>query len=604
MATKRRRGRLPARDRLVPAAYAVLPLLIVAFVLPSALRPPPDVTQSGAQYSPDAPPNAKAQTIIKTQEQPGSSTAGQEGASPTPTPTPPAPTPTPSSGPRASTVGCAPGNPPMQWDSVYSVPCEPAFIGNNGGATGQGVTANQINVVVSFYGQQQTDGIINDTSARSSDQLRTLNDIQKYLNAHAMLYNRKIQLYYATEGGATADETTQRSDTVQAISKYHPIAAMVEGTPPEIDEYTKAHVLSDQWLSMTEDYIQKEAPYAWAQNGPTISAQMASEWICKQVKGYPPIKTATTGLATYNPKAPRKFGAIEPDLAHFESGPTLLAGLKTCGVQPLDQTVGIDNASDIQQALLKAQREGVTSMILNIDLVDAMVIMAQAKSIGYYPEWITTGYGGFDEDAYLVRDVPSDEISNTFGLFLTEINRAPADNECYKAVASVDPGFTAHALYCHIYWEMISHLVSAIELTGPKLNAQRLTQTYRTLPALTPSPADNWADLGDYADPGRRTWTNAAGVYWWDPKRIDADGGTGTYDYADCAARFRPGQFPIHPAHIYTSSGFVTGRTFGSSCQPQGTAKSRAVPVTLTQPQPGLPASTTRTTRSSRRRRR
>ena len=553
----------------MPVAYAIVPLLVVVFVLPSALRPPPDTTQSASQYSPDAPPNAKAQTLIKTKLQPGSATAGQEGSGTTSTTAPPVTR--PAGGPRASQYGCAPGNPPRQWDSVYSVPCQPAFVGNNGGATGEGVTATQVNVIVSFYGQQQTDGIINDTSAKSSDQLRTLNDIQKYLNAHAQLYNRRLQLYYASESSATAEESAQRSDTVNAISKYHPIAAMVEGTPPEIDEYTKAHVLTDQWLATTEDFLRAQAPYAWAQNGPTGDAALAAEWICKQVKGYAPIATASTGVATYDRKALRKFGAIEPDLPHFESGPTLLAGLKTCGVQPLDQTVGIDNAADIQNALLKAQSEGVTSMILNIDLVDAIVIMSQAKAIGYHPEWITTGYGGFDEDAYLVRNTPADEIRNTFGLFLTEINRAPADNECYKAVASVDPGFVAHALYCHLYWEMIGHVVAAMQLTGPNLNSKRLTETYERLPRLLPSPETNWANLGDYADAkNRRSWTNAAGVYWWDPNRIDADAGTGTYAYADCAARYLPGQFPMRPAHIFTSSGFVTGPTFGSKCQPGG----------------------------------
>lgn len=566
MAAKAKRRSI--RERLVPTSYAIVPFLVVAFVLPSALRPPPDVTQSGSQYSPDAPPNAKSQTLIKTQLQPGSNTAGQDGASPPPPP-PPLPTPSESQRPAASQYGCAPGNPPMQWDSVYSVPCQAAFVGNNGGATGAGVTATQINVVVSFFGQQQTDGIINDSSARSSDQLRTLNDIQKYLNAHAELYNRKLQLYYATESSATAQESSQRSDTVNAISKYHPIAAMIEGTPPEIDEYTKAHVLTDQWLSMTEDFLQTQAPYAWAQNGPTISAELASEWICKQLKGLPPIATASTGNAGYDPKAPRKFGALEPNLAHFNSGPTLLAGLKTCGIQPLDQTVGIDMANEIQSALLKAKNEGVTSMIVNMDLVDQIIIESQAESIGYRPEWITTGYGGFDEDAYLVRDTPDVQIRNSFGLFDTEINRAPAQNECYKAVASVDPGFVAHALYCHLYWEMISHVVAAMQLTGPKLDAKRLTETYETLPRLKPSPATNWANLGDYADPKhRRTWANAAGVWWWDSTHVDADGSVGTYAYADCGARFLSGQFPSRPAHLHTRTGYVTGMTFGSACRP------------------------------------
>lgn len=564
------KARRKLTDRMVPAVYAAVPLLIVAFVLPSALRPPPQTTQSGAEYSPDASPNSKAQTITKTQFQPGSSTAGQQGGAAKPPPPPPPPPPTHQGTPGGSGYGCAPGNPPMQWPSVYAVPCEPAFTGNNGGSTnpGGGVTSTQINAVVSFFGQQQTDGIIDDTSAQSSQQLRTLNDIQKYFNVHAMMFNRKLQLYYATEASATDQESSQRSDVDNAISKYHPVAAMVEGTPPEIDEYTKNHVVTDHWETLTEPFIESEAPYAWGQNGPTDDAKLAAEWICKQVKGLPPISGVTTGLATYNPKAPRKFGSIEGNLADFNTGPTLIAGLKTCGVDSLDQGVGIDNPSDIQNALLKDQNSGVTSIVLNIDLVDDLVIMAQAKSINYFPEWLTTGWGGFDQDAYLMRDGPADELVHTFGLSTTEINKAPSDMECYKAVASVDSGFVAHPLYCHIYWEMLSHLVDAIELNGPHLTGASLARTYSTIPNVTISPANDWAIIGGYSDPHRRSWADAASVYWWDANDVDADGGTGTYAYGDCAARFMGGTIPSHPAHIFTRTGFVTGMTFGHKCTP------------------------------------
>lgn len=559
---------------MMPAVYAAVPLLVVAFVLPSALRPPPQTTQSGSAYSPDAPPNSKAQTITKTQFQPGSSTAGQEGG--TPTPPPPPPPPPAGNGPKASAYGCAKGNPPLQWPSVYAVPCEPAFTGNNGGATDPngGVTATQINVIVSFFGQQQTDGIINDTSAQSSQQLRTLNDMQKYFNAHAMMYNRKIQLYYATEASATDQEISQRSDADNAMSKYHPIAALVEGTPPEIDEFTKHHVVSDHWETFEEKFLESEAPYAWGQNGPTDDAKLGAEWICKQLKGYPPIHGATTGLATFNPKAPRKFGSIEGNLAYFNTGPTLLAGLKTCNVSSLDQAVGIDNSADIQNALLKDQSNGVTSIILNIDLVDDLVIMAQADSIGYDPEWITDGWGGFDQDAYLMRDGPADQLVHTFGLSTTEINKAPNDMECYNAVASVDSGFVAHPLYCHIYWEMLSHLVDAIELNGPHLTGPSLARTYSTLPNVPSSPANDWAMIGNYSDPHRRSWADAATVYWWDANHIDADGGTGTYAYGDCAKRYFAGTFPTRPAHIFTSTGYVTGPTFGHHCIPPSSAGS------------------------------
>ena len=48
MARSKRSGRTTALNRLLPASYGVVALLVVAFVLPSALRPPPDTTQSAS----------------------------------------------------------------------------------------------------------------------------------------------------------------------------------------------------------------------------------------------------------------------------------------------------------------------------------------------------------------------------------------------------------------------------------------------------------------------------------------------------------------------------------------------------------------------------
>ena len=556
-------------NRLLPPGYAALALLVVAFLLPSALRPPPDTTQSGTEYSPDAPPNSKAQSLIKTQFQPGSNTAGQEGAA-TPTPTPSvtqlvASPPPPKTG--ATTVVCATNwSPPRQWDSVYAPPCQAAFVGNNGGNLQPGITTTQFNVVVSFYGQQQTDGIINDASAQSSAQLRTLNDIQKYFNAHAMTYNRKLQLYYATEASATDQETNQRSDVTNAISKYHPIAAEIEGSAPEIDEYTKNHVTTESWLSPIESFYQRQKPYAWSQISPTSAAKLTAEWICKQVKGHPPVAGVRSGNATFDPKKNRTWGSMEIPLAWANSGPTLLAGLKTCGVQPIDQAPGVDMVQEIQQALIKLKNQDVSSVILNTDIVDAMLFEIQAQQIGYYPEWITTGWGGLDQDAYLTRDVPVDELSHTFGLNIGEVNLDPKDMECYRAVASVDAGYVAHPLYCHLYWEMISHVVTAVQLNGPHLTRESLARTFVDLPAVQNTPRERWALVGNFLDPSRRAWPDAANVYWWDPNHLDADGSAGTYAYADCGQRYSEGQFPSRPAHIFTAGGYVTGRTFYGKC--------------------------------------
>jgi len=576
VAGSRRSGRARALNRYLPASYGVLALLVVAFVLPSALRPPPDTTQSGTEYSPDAPPNAKAQSLIKTQFQPGSNTAGQDGAGlPTPPPTPSASPPPPEK--QRPGLQCATNwNPWRQWDSVYAPPCLPAFIGDNGGALEPGITSTQWNMVVSFYGQQQTDGWINDASAKGSNQLRTLNDIQKYFNSHAMMYGRKLALAYATEASATADESTQRSDVTDAIGKYHPIAAQVEGSEAEINEWSKNKVVNDSWLSPIESVYQRNKPWSWSQTSPTFAARLTAEWVCKQLKGYKPIPGVRSGQATWDPNKPRTWGSLEIALAWGNSGPTLLKGLKTCGIEPLDQAPGVDMAQEIQQALLKLQSENVSSVILNTDIVDAMAVEIQAEGIGYYPEWITTGWGGLDQDAYLTRDVPVEELGHTFGLTIAEVNLDEKDMECYKAVALVDPGYEAHPLYCHIYWEMISHAVAAVELAGPHLTRAALAKAYVELPTVGTSHRERWAFTGDYTDPSRRSFPNAANVYWWDPNHVDADKSMGTYAYADCGQRYTEGHFPTGPAHIFTKTGYVTGPTFYSKCTPPSWSSGRS----------------------------
>src|SRR5204862_1436013 len=107
-------------ERWAPLVYGIVPTLIVAFALPSALRPPPDTASAGSQYSPDAPPDAKADTIVKTVQQQGSLTAGQAllptpsaSAAPSAVATPSAlPSAAPTSAApthRASRAGCFPG---------------------------------------------------------------------------------------------------------------------------------------------------------------------------------------------------------------------------------------------------------------------------------------------------------------------------------------------------------------------------------------------------------------------------------------------------------------------------------------------------------------
>jgi hypothetical protein len=131
---------------------------------------------------------------------------------------------------------------------------------------------------------------------------------------------------------------------------------------------------------------------------------------------------------------------------------------------------------------------------------------------------------------------------------------------------------------------MISHAVAAVQLNGPRLTRESLAKSYLELPPVGNSLRERWAMVGDYNDPGRRSWPKAASVYWWDPDHVDADGSLGTYAYADCGQRFIHGQFPSRRAHIYTKTGYVNGPTFYSKCIPPGSAQAASAPAPLQRP--------------------
>src|SRR3712207_2497653 len=62
-------------ERSVAAAYLVVATALIAAVLPSVLRPPPDQPNASAEFSPDAPPSDQ-DALVATINRATSATAG------------------------------------------------------------------------------------------------------------------------------------------------------------------------------------------------------------------------------------------------------------------------------------------------------------------------------------------------------------------------------------------------------------------------------------------------------------------------------------------------------------------------------------------------
>src|SRR5437867_957482 len=63
-------------SHIAPIAFALIAMLGVILLLPSALRPPPDRANQSAELSPDAPPDQFQSSIIQALGRGSTSTAG------------------------------------------------------------------------------------------------------------------------------------------------------------------------------------------------------------------------------------------------------------------------------------------------------------------------------------------------------------------------------------------------------------------------------------------------------------------------------------------------------------------------------------------------
>lgn len=551
----------------LPATYAAVPLLVVAFVLPSALRPPPDSANQGSAYSPDAPPDKHADAIIRSVQQAGSATAGNPGKpQPTTPATPPAALvgPRASDPPRGSRAGCYPGTPPVQLESVYSVPCQPAFAGDNGGATGTGVTRTDITIVIMDRNDYMPEGPIDDSTATGNDSIRTYNDMRKYLNVHSEFYGRQLRFFSAQERTST-NPTDQRADAVNAVEKFHPLAVAAGGWTAELNELSKRKVVNFNYAGVSNAFLRKQAPFSWEAVAGEDTARIGGEWVCKQLKGRPPIAGVSTGDTLYDPKKPRVFGLVsisDPDL-EGDAHPIERDQLSTCGITPaVDAETGIADANGAAAVLVKMKNAGVTSVIFHHDLADLLLFMQAADSIGYKPEWIADGIGGMDSSPTFGRAYSRTQRSHLFGLTLLDIPRDPRLSECFRAIRSVDPGYTPTAQICHAMWEPLVHLAGAIQENGPRLNSVSLAAAIPRLPHRDPDPKRWWAMSGGYGTPGKFSFADSASVWWWSDDVTDPDGQPGGYLYADCGHRYKLGTFPSRAPHIYQQAHTASGGAF------------------------------------------
>ena len=587
-------------QRLGPLSLLLVPALLAAFVLPSALNvnqsnPSPTLEYAPVPASDENPPptpgNLDTLALASTTglKSPGNGPGdggggggGDESAL--------IPPPLPELVKRVASSKTCVGTPPRQTEDPYSPPCVATFKGNNGGATHVGVTKDEVKVLFYFkaynlgepgtywdLGRPATAGKVD------PDVIASLRVWQQYFNQRFQAYGRFVRfIAYSGTGG---DAESRRSDAAKNWDEIKPFATVIHApnAEPYMEEMARHQVLNftgglDGGEYISADAYKEVRPHGWGSYASSeLKAKIYASYVCRQLAG----KAPTFGQV---PGATRKFGlwfstdVDFPEIGRFgEQVKQLL--LDTCNVDAIPKasnkthfTGGTANSQAAAAAAADWQRQNVTT-VLHTTGEETGFTQAAGK-LGYFPElviaddhfWAGNHHAPYQDpnvmrNAVLVTDVPS---------FARE-----QDTYCYQAFKDTSPGARG-AWSCYLY-PSILQLMTAIQGAGPTLNPKSVDEGLHAIPAV---PSKDPTTPACFYLPGDYTCIKDAVLEYWDgaPK-----GNRPQYDRGPCwrgvdgGARWIAGQWPAEDRVAKTDrtagQGSCNNHTAGITPASQGLVK-------------------------------
>jgi ABC-type branched-subunit amino acid transport system substrate-binding protein len=445
--------------------------------------------------------------------------------------------------------------------SVYAPPCVQPFTGKNGGAASQGVTDNEIKIVV--YNTDPAKDPLVAGQLRAAGAEINLNSIQATWQGYVDIYNRLFELYgrkisveYFTGTAASSDSAAAKADAI-AIADKKPFAVLggpQQSTSVFSDELahrgvlcigTCATAVPQKLVDSNKGFIFPFAP------SPEQGATLTAEFIGKQVgKG----KAEFAGDDATKAKN-RVYGIVHyetPDGQYKGLFDTLKAQLKKYKITPkADQSFFLDLSRAQEQArtvITKMKDAGVTSIIYTGDPLMPSSITKEATAQDYHPEWIL-GPTVLADTSIFGRTYDQTQWAHAFGVALVPgrtIQDINGTYYLYQWFHGTPPPNNTYGVINPSVLEFASGVMSA----GPKLTPQSFRDGLFRLP---PSGGDainpqlSWGKHGVWPSTDFNG-SEDAGMLWWDPTAVGEDEvrqvGNGLYQYAGGAKRYTPGKFP------------------------------------------------------------
>jgi hypothetical protein len=444
---------------------------------------------------------------------------------------------------------------------IYSPPCVAPFEGDNGGATGQGVTGDTIKVVVYSADPARDPLLATQVATAGGDvsqetaQATTRGYLEVY-EQYFETYGRKVEFEFFTGTGAFNDAAAATADAI-SIAEKKPFAVL--NAPPQVTREFAVELASRGILclgrcalALPENFTKEFLPYTWG-NGPSPeqSSRLAAEAIGTQGG---PGKAEFAGDPELQDKE-RVYGLVHfetPDGRYKDTMKVFKGALKEQGIEIegdvpffLDLARQQENARTI---ITKLKDAGVTSVIFYGDPLTPAAMTKEATAQEYFPEWFL-GPSVLADTTFFGRTYDQEQWQNGFGISLP-----PARGEeetrnsfhIYQWFHATAPPDNTYA----VLWPEVNLLMTGIHLAGPELTPEAFRDGLFRYPPTGGGPTNAHTSRGDrdfwpYTD----YWgTDDAALIWWDPtaegETENGIAGVGMYRYANQGKRYKLGEFP------------------------------------------------------------
>jgi Periplasmic binding protein len=445
--------------------------------------------------------------------------------------------------------------------SVYAPPCVQPFTGKNGGATSEGVTDNEIKIVV--YNTDPAKDPLVSGQIRAAGAELNLGAIQDTWRGYIDIYNqffelygRKISVEFFVGTAAGSDSAAAKADAI-AIADKKPFAVLggpQQSTTVFADELAHRGVLclGTCATAMPQRITDANKPYILT-NGPSPEqgATLTSEFVGKQAG---PGKAEFAGDDATKSKN-RVYGIVHydtPDGQYKGQFATLKSGLKKYKITPkADQSFFLDLSRAQETArtvITKMKDAGVTTIIYTGDPLMPASFTKEATAQDYHPEWII-GPTVLVDTAIFGRTYDQTQWAHAFGVQLAA-GRTTESVDITRALYEWFHGSPPPNNTYNVINPSVQTFARGAMLAGPKLTPQSFRDGLFRYP---PSGGDPINPRQSWGKHGVWPFTDYYGsedvaMLWWDSSASGEDEvgqvANGLYRAADGGKRYTRGKFP------------------------------------------------------------